>query len=87
MPLLEAQLCGAPVIHGRHGSMQEAAGGLGVATGTDVADLHQMFEDLANGRLPLACRLPEVTAGQHSSAASRVWCEFEAATRQHKKKP
>ncbi len=87
MPLLEAQACGAPVIHGPHASMQEAADGLGVVTGIEVADLRQTFSDLALGVLALACRMPETFDRQTHDAANRLWHEFEAALRLHKNIP
>jgi glycosyltransferase involved in cell wall biosynthesis len=83
MPLREAQACGAPVIHGPHASMLEAAGGLGVVTGTGVADLRQTFSDLARGALALACRIPESSGHLTHAATTRLWCEFEAAMRLH----
>ena len=79
MPLLEAQLCGAPVIHGPHGAMGESAGGLGVVCGTDYHALRAMLQALAEGRLPLACRLPWTHQWRAEDAARAMWAQFEAA--------
>jgi glycosyltransferase involved in cell wall biosynthesis len=58
MPILEAQMCGAPVVHGEHGSMVEAGGELGVPVAPDQASLEALVARLARGEVPLACRLP-----------------------------
>lgn len=62
MPVLEAQRCGAPVVHGTHGSMVEAGGGLGVAVAPQDAAWQDAFERFADGELPLICRLPADSA-------------------------
>jgi glycosyltransferase involved in cell wall biosynthesis len=79
MPLLEAQLCGAPVVHGDHAAMHEAAGGLGVATGTDTASLHATLRALARGEAPLACRLPHTIDNDAAGRAERLWALFQRA--------
>lgn len=73
MPLIEAQLCGAPVIHGTHASMVEAAGGLGVQVGPLQADLEAVLDALAEGRCPLACRLPRFVVNDPKLSAAKLW--------------
>jgi glycosyltransferase involved in cell wall biosynthesis len=73
MPLLEAQLCGAPVLHGSHPSMREAAGGLGVAFEASADGLRSMLAGLAEGRLALACRLPAAIENDADRSARRLW--------------
>ncbi len=79
IPLLEAQLCGAPVVHGTHPSMAEAAGGLGVATGISVEALTQTFEQLHNGSLPLICRLPNTFEQTAQQSAILMLNQFHLA--------
>ncbi|XOZ33097.1 glycosyltransferase family 4 protein [Halomonadaceae bacterium KBTZ08] len=79
MPLLEAQLCGAPVIHGPHDAMREAADGLGVICGTDYHALCATLEALAEGRLALTCRLPRTHQWTPETAAQRMLGELETA--------
>ena len=69
IPILEAQLCGAPVIHGSHGSMVEASGGLGFAVDTDQQSIERCLERLHSGEVPLACRLPSDPSIQSLAAA------------------
>lgn len=73
MPLLEAQLCGAPVIHGPHASMHEAAGGLGVETPTDVAGIEATLDALAAGELALACRMRGAIVNDAANSSTRLW--------------
>lgn len=73
MPLLEAQLCGAVVVHGPHPSMHEACGGLGVETPTDVAGLRRVLDPLFRGELPLACRLRTDIHNDPGPAAEAMW--------------
>jgi glycosyltransferase involved in cell wall biosynthesis len=73
MPLLEAQQCGAPVIHGPHASMREAAGELGALTPVDTAGIEGMLNQLAAGELPLNCRLPNDIRNDATSAAECLW--------------
>ena len=73
MPLLEAQLCGAPVIHGPHGSMREAAGQLGVCTPIDARGIESMLDKLQRRELPLVCRLPGDICNDAASRAERLW--------------
>jgi glycosyltransferase involved in cell wall biosynthesis len=80
MPLVEAQLCGAPVVHGSHPSMVEAAGGLGVAVGPSEADLMVMFDALADGRCAVACRLPGSIVNDPALSARRMWQQLSEAT-------
>lgn len=73
MPLLEAQLCGAPVLHGNHRSMTEAAGGLGVAFEPSADGLLDMLTRLAEHRAPLVCRLPADIENDAERSARRLW--------------
>lgn len=73
MPLLEAQLCGAPVIHGPHASMREAAGDLGALTPVDTAGIEGMLDQLSAGALPLNCRLSSDIHNDAAAAAERLW--------------
>ena len=79
MPLVEAQLCGAPVIHGSHASMTEAAGGVGVPVGPSEARLGEMLDALANGRCPIACRLPQTIVNDPALSAKRLWQQLSEA--------
>ena len=81
LPLLEAQLCGAPVLHGSHASMREAAGGLGVAFEPSAEGLREMLAGLAEGRLPLACRLRSAIENDGDRSARRLWQVMEEAWR------
>jgi glycosyltransferase involved in cell wall biosynthesis len=73
MPLLEAQLSGAPVIHGPHISMREAAGELGALTPVDTTGIEAMLDQLAAGELTLNCRLPGDIVNDAASSANRLW--------------
>jgi glycosyltransferase involved in cell wall biosynthesis len=79
MPLVEAQLCGAPVIHGSYASMVEAAGGIGVPVGPSQSDLGVLFEALAAKRCALACRLPRDIVNDPASSARQLWLQLIAA--------
>ena len=73
IPLLEAQLCRAPVVHGDHRSMVEAAGGVGVAVSTSPEGLRRALWELAEGRLPLVSRLPAAIRNDAADSAGRLW--------------
>ncbi len=79
MPVLEAQVCGAPVIHGDHASMAEAAGGVGVAVGRSVSEIKALLIALVEGDCPLACRVPTSVDNDASKSAARLWETIEAA--------
>ena len=79
IPLLEAQLCRAPVVHGSHRSMVEAAGGMGVAVGTSPEELRRALRLLSEGALPLASRLLSDIENDASEAARRLWSQIRAA--------
>ena len=79
MPLLEAQLSRAPVVHGPHRSMVEAAGGVGVAIGTTPQELRRALHLLAVGELPLVCRLPTDIHHDVDESARRMWGLMRAA--------
>lgn len=73
IPLLEAQLCRAPVVHGDHPSMAEAAGGVGVAISPSPDGLRRALSDLAAGALPLASRLAANIRNDAADSARRLW--------------
>lgn len=73
MPLLEAQICGAAVIHGPHASMKEAAGGLGVVTPTDVPGIEATLDQFSKGALPLSCRVRSDIENDGDLAAKNLW--------------
>jgi glycosyltransferase involved in cell wall biosynthesis len=73
MPVVEAQLCGAPVIHGSHASMVEASGGIGVSVDPTEDGLRAAFVALAEGSCALACRLPQLVENDPVLSASRLW--------------
>jgi glycosyltransferase involved in cell wall biosynthesis len=79
MPLVEAQLCGAAVLHGSHPSMVEAAGGFGVSVEPSEASLRAMFDALAVGRCALACRLPQFIENDPALSAQRLWQQLSEA--------
>ena len=81
MPLLEAQLCGAPVVHGTHPSMREAAGPCGVVVEPSFDGLCRMLDDLANASLPLACRLPSTIDNNAERRAAGMWEAIAGAWR------
>ncbi len=78
MPIAEAQLCGAPVLHGEHGSMVEAGGGLGVAFAPTREGIAAALSALAAGESPLCCRLPADAAARGARAADDMWRLFES---------
>ena len=77
MPVVEAQLCGVPVLHGEHASMVEAGAGVGTVVRTDVDGLAADLGALARGELPLACRLPQTVERDPAGHASVMWRLFE----------
>jgi hypothetical protein len=77
--LLEAQLCGAPVGHGGHPAMAEAAGSLGVVLGTSRDELRCSLRQLALGELPLVCRLRSSIANDERAASAALWQMFREA--------
>lgn len=83
IPLLEAQLCGAPVVHGPHPSMSEAASSLGVVTGTTASDIQHTLVQLHLGNLPLACRLPATASHTAHQAAQDTWHHLQLAWHTH----
>ena len=73
MPLLEAQHCGAAVVHGAHASMVEAAAGLGLATETGTADLAATMRSVVRGEAAISCRLCDADETGASQASRRMW--------------
>jgi len=80
MPVVEAQLCGTPVVHGTHASMAEAGGGLGVMIGNDAAAWQAFFERLADGEAALTCRLPSDIDNDAEAASRRIAAILRRAT-------
>ena len=83
LPLLEAQLCRAPVVHGTHRSMVDAAGGIGVGVDPTPEALRRALCDLVEGRLPLASRLPATIRNDAADSASRLWQLITGAWQAH----
>jgi glycosyltransferase involved in cell wall biosynthesis len=84
MPITEAQFCGAPVIHGNHASMVEAAGGLGYAFEPTRAGIREMLTNYARHELPLSCRRTNDIDRSPMPAAQTLWnviCDAYAAHR------
>lgn len=82
IPLLEAQLCRAPVVHGEHRSMIEASGGLGVTVSPTPEGLRRALFDLAKGELPLVSRLPMTIHNDAVDSAGRLWALMTDAWRE-----
>ncbi|MEY3201051.1 MAG: hypothetical protein RIR70_601 [Pseudomonadota bacterium] len=81
MPLLEAQRCGVPVLHGDHPSMSEASGGLGVTSGTSFSALCDLLTRYARGECPLICRLPQDFPPSAEYWSALLWDTLIAAWR------
>lgn len=79
MPLLEAQQCGAPVIHGCHPSMSEASAQLGVTTQSSSEALYQTMMELGRGQLPLTCRLVFDPQHKINQVAESMWLQLQSA--------
>lgn len=79
MPISEAQLCGAPVLHGHHASMVEAGGELGIAFPPTLEGIRAALTDFAAGESPLCCRLSADIRAKGDRAADDMWRLFEAA--------
>jgi glycosyltransferase involved in cell wall biosynthesis len=79
LPLLEAQQCGAAVVHGDHASMCEAADGLGVVTGTDVGALRRTIDQIVRGEAPLTCRIALMPPDDARTASEVIWGCFHRA--------
>lgn len=79
MPILEAQLSGAAVVHGPHAAMCEASDNLGLVYGTDYAPLCQLFDDFANNTLPLTCRTRPTYTWNAEQAAQIMLKQFTLA--------
>jgi glycosyltransferase involved in cell wall biosynthesis len=73
MPITEAQFCGAPVIHGNHPSMVEAAGGFGYAFEPTRAAIREMLTNYARRELPLSCRRTNEIERSPMPAAQTLW--------------
>ncbi|MBB6123862.1 glycosyltransferase [Sphingobium subterraneum] len=73
MPILEAQMCGAPVLHGNHASMVEAGGGLGHAFEPTLDGMKAMLRALADGGCNLVSRVPSDMADEADEGLARLW--------------
>ncbi len=85
MPVTEAQLCGAPVLHGTHASMREAGGGLGVVVGNDEAAWVACFERLAVAEVPLSCRLMHDIDNDAESASRTMAALLQRTAVRHRR--
>ena len=81
MPILEAQMCGTPVLHGPHASMVEAGGGVGVVISADTEGLERDLTSFAAGESPLACRVPASVSVDLNASAATMWRLIEEAVR------
>lgn len=79
MPLVEAQLCGAAVVHGAHPAMVEAAGGVGIAIHPTKENLCAVLDAIAVGQCPLACRVPSTIQNDPPAAARLLWQQISEA--------
>ncbi len=86
MPVLEAQRCGTPVVHGSHASMVEAGGRLGVAVEPQAAAWRDVFERFERAELPLVCRLPADSA-LHVDGPAAMATLFNACCAAAKSRP
>ena len=73
MPLTEAQLCGAPVMHGNHPAMCEASGGLGIAFEPSIDGMQLALQQLSSGTLGIACRLHSDVCSAHLDGSALIW--------------
>ncbi|MFP5207577.1 MAG: glycosyltransferase family 4 protein [Acidobacteriota bacterium] len=73
MPLVEAQLCGTPVLYGNHPAMREAAGEMGVLFEPTPEGIAERLSQIASGSCPLVCRLPQSIPNSADDAARRMW--------------
>ena len=73
MPILEAQLCGAPVVHGEHQSMSEAASGIGVKIESSSEAMRHLFHELSRGECALTCRIRSTIRNDASESADHLW--------------
>lgn len=81
LPLVEAQLCGTPVMHGPHASMAEASGGAGIALQGDVAGLAADLARYARGTVGLRCRVPASIDNDAHAGAQQMWRVLSDAVR------
>lgn len=73
MPVLEAQLCGAPVLHGNHASMIEAGGNLGITFEPTTAGIAKVLRDFHAGQSALVCRMPNDIINDPNIGADIIW--------------
>lgn len=77
MPVLEAQLCGAPVVHGNHPSMVEASAGLGLSVDSTKVHWVEALTQFAQKQLPLVCRWPLKASQNVPDSAGILWREIQ----------
>jgi glycosyltransferase involved in cell wall biosynthesis len=73
IPLVEAQLCGTPVLYGNHPAMREAAGDFGILFEPAPGGIAEAIRQIASGGSPLACRLPRHIPNSAEDAARQMW--------------
>ena len=73
MPLLEAQLCGVPVLYSSHPAVREAAGAVGVEFEPVKERIADVLRSFAHGTCRLACRLPALITNSAEAAAAGLW--------------
>jgi len=83
MPLLEAQLCGTPVLYGNHPAMREAAGGVGVEFEPTVDGIANILSRFAAGTCNLTCRVPSFITNSAVDGASILWHLLVAAAEEN----
>lgn len=82
MPLVEAQLCGAPVLYGSHPAMREAAGDSGIIFEPTPEGIASAVAQLVRGECPLVCRLPRLIPNSAEDAARQMWGVIVSALQQ-----
>lgn len=82
MPVLEAQMCGTPVVYSQHQAIREAADGVGVEFAPTPEGLRSVLLQLAQARCPLTCRRPESIHNSAKDAALKVQAELAEAIHQ-----
>lgn len=72
MPVVEAQLCGAPALISNIASLNEASGKVACSFEPNQVSIETCLRNLANNKLPLICRLPETIQNQPEVAATKM---------------
>ncbi|HKO11514.1 MAG TPA: glycosyltransferase family 1 protein [Acidobacteriaceae bacterium] len=87
MPLVEAQLCGTPVLYSDHPAMREAAGDFGIIFEPTPERIASVLAQIASGNCPLTCRLPQLIPNSAEDSARRMWDVIMSASRLREKVP